>query len=147
MIPARAVVVDASLAMAWVLQEAHTTPARARLLQWERAGVTRLAPALFAAETASACRRHLAGGLLPDLAAAGRALAGVLVAVTIQPDDGLLAQRALEIATAIGAGRAYDSLYVAFAERLGLELWTGDQRLYNAAHSIFPRVRWVGEPL
>lgn len=146
MIGAGAVVVDASLAMAWVLQEVHTAAAWARLNAWDRAGIARLAPALFAAETASACRRRLASGLLPGLPAARRALTAVLSAVTIQPDDHGLAPRALEIATAIGAGRAYDCLYIALAERQGVELWTGDERLYNAAHPTFLWVHWEGEP-
>src|SRR5262249_42648554 len=30
--------------------------------------------------------------------------------------------------------RAYDCLYVALAEPGGVELWTGDERLYNALH-------------
>jgi hypothetical protein len=32
---------------------------------------------------------------------------------------------------------------VALAERDGLELWTGDERLYNALHAQYPSVRWI----
>jgi predicted nucleic acid-binding protein len=41
--------------------------------------------------------------------------------------------------------RAYDCLYVALAERDGIELWTGDERLYNALHAQHPFVRWIAD--
>ena len=31
------------------------------------------------------------------------------------------------------------------AERKRIELWTGDQRLYNALHQAFPFIRWLGD--
>lgn len=144
--PAR-VVVDNSFAMAWVLIERYTQAADARLLAWVQAGVARLAPALLASEAASTCRKHRLSGQLADEATARRALTTVLSAVTIVPDDALLAQRALEVSGLIGAPRAYDSTYVALAEREACELWTGDRRLHNAARRRFPFVRWVGEPV
>ena len=41
--------------------------------------------------------------------------------------------------------RAYACLYVALAERDGSELWTGDERLYNALHAQHPLVRWIAD--
>jgi hypothetical protein len=34
---------------------------------------------------------------------------------------------------------------VALAERDGVELWTGDERLYNALHAQYPSVRWIAD--
>ena len=41
--------------------------------------------------------------------------------------------------------QAYDSHYLALAEMLGLELWTADERLYNAVKDALPWVKWLGD--
>ena len=138
------VAVDPSLAVAWIVTETHTPPARSLLIDWQHRGVRRIAPALFASESASAFRSYVRRGLF-DVSAGAKGLAGLLTTVEIQPDDVVLAPRAFEIACALGAGRAYDSLYAALAEREDCELWTGDQRFYNAAHVLFPWVHFVAE--
>ena len=138
------VVVDVSFAVPWVIQEAHSAAATAKLAEWETAGTAIRTPALFAAEAASVMRKHSIAGGLTD-ANAQRALRELLDAVTIVPTDRDLAPRALAIANLLGAGRAYDSLYAALAEREGCEFWTGDKRFYNGAHRRFSWVRWVGE--
>jgi predicted nucleic acid-binding protein len=133
------IVVDASFAAAWVLPEVHSAAAIARLNDWETVSVVRLVPALYAAEAASLCRKHV-GKVTLDEVRAMAALRLLLETVTIQADNGNLAYRALEISGQIGAGRAYDSVYVARAENIGCDLWTGDERLYNGAHTRFPFV-------
>ena len=59
-------------------------------------------------------------------------------------DVALIATRAFEIAQQYNQ-RSYDCFYVALAEREGVELWTGDQRLYNALHSHIGFVCWIAE--
>jgi len=39
---------------------------------------------------------------------------------------------------------AYDSQYLAVAERLGCEFWTADERLYNAVKTHLSWVKWLG---
>lgn len=146
-VPAPAVVVDNSFVVALVLPEVHTTLAQARLFGWDRLGTVRLAPALLAVEAASVCRKHRVSGQIPDDVTALNVLSTILSAVTVVAGDHLLAERAFEIATVIGAPRAYDALYVALAEREGCELWTGDLRLWNAAKPYFAFVRYAGEPV
>lgn len=41
--------------------------------------------------------------------------------------------------------RSYDCIYVALAQREGLEFWTGDRRLYNALNPHVAFVRWIGD--
>jgi predicted nucleic acid-binding protein len=137
------VVVDASLALAWVIHERFTNAAITLLSGWNQQATDRIAPALFASECASVLLKHIRRGTITH-AGAQRALDDLLVAVRLQARDGDLAGRALEIADLIGAGRAYGSLYVALGEREGCDLWTGDERLRNAAMSRFPFVHWVG---
>jgi predicted nucleic acid-binding protein len=55
-----------------------------------------------------------------------------------------LVQRATEIAIRYQQN-SYDCLYVALAEREGVELWTGDERLVNALSPHFPFIRFIGE--
>lgn len=61
--------------------------------------------------------------------------------IEILPSDLELCQLALSWAGRLGQSRAYDSYYLALAERLGTELWTGDQRLVNAARQL--GLSWV----
>jgi predicted nucleic acid-binding protein len=137
------VVVDASLALAWVIQERFTSAAITLLSGWDQQATGRIAPALFASECASVLLKHTRRGTVTR-AGAQRALGDLLTAVALEARDGELAGRALEIADLIGAGRAYDSLYIALAEHEGCELWTGDERLLNAAMPHFAFIRWVG---
>jgi predicted nucleic acid-binding protein len=38
----------------------------------------------------------------------------------------------------------YDAHYLALAENLNCPFWTGDERLFNAVHSDFSDVFWLG---
>lgn len=138
------VVVDAGLALMWVIQEPGTPKAMKLLAAWQQQDVERIAPALFAAECGSGLLKHVRLGTI-TIADARRALGVLLRAVTVQADDVLAADRAMEIGAVLALFKAYDPLYAALAERVGCELWTGEERFYNAAHPRFPFVHWVGE--
>lgn len=56
--------------------------------------------------------------------------------VEVIPSDFDLCRRALAWAERLGQSKAYDSFYLALAEQLGAELWTGDVRLRNRAHQL-----------
>lgn len=56
-----------------------------------------------------------------------------------------LHHRALELASQLNQGAAYDSHYLALAETLGCDLWTADQRLQRTAYPLAPKVHWLGE--
>lgn len=40
---------------------------------------------------------------------------------------------------------AYDGAYLALAEKLDTELWTGDRAFYTASRRKGSRVRWIGD--
>jgi predicted nucleic acid-binding protein len=63
--------------------------------------------------------------------------------VTTIIDDGLL-NRAYELATEYNRSTAYDTQYLALAERLNCDFWTADERLFNAVNGQFPRIHWLG---
>lgn len=53
--------------------------------------------------------------------------------------------RALELASELGQGAAYDAHYLALAEALDCELWTADERFRRAASPGFPFVHALSE--
>jgi len=44
----------------------------------------------------------------------------------------------------LGRPTTYDRHYLALAERFQCELWTGDERFYNAITRAIPWVKWIG---
>jgi predicted nucleic acid-binding protein len=59
-------------------------------------------------------------------------------------DDDLLT-RAYELADQFNRPTAYDSQYLAVAERYECDLWTADERLFNAVKDGFPHTHWLGD--
>src|SRR5437870_4383250 len=133
------VVVDVSLVIRWVIPGPREPQARRLLAEWIATGTRQVSPALFASELASTALLYVRQNQISE-DDAKTAITTVLRIVGIHARDGELAVRALEIARLIGAGRAYDSLYLALAEAEGCDFWTADERLFNAAS---PRFGWV----
>jgi predicted nucleic acid-binding protein len=129
--PVRSAILDASVAMRWIVPEVGTEHAVELLSQpiaWK-------APRLMMSEVAAALRRKVAGG---DLRAehAIDALDALLAAVadgTVQlAEDETLIAAALMLALTSGH-RVPDCLYLAIAEREGAALATADRRLEGLA--------------
>ena len=139
---AGAVVVDASLAIKWVVVEPYTAEAVALLTDWNAGSIDRIAPVLFGYEATNALYRKR-----PAVGGAGwvaQNLADLLAAVTILAPTFRALERAAEIAELLGQPAAYDAQYIALAEAEGAPLWTADERFWRAARGPFPFVQWVG---
>lgn len=140
---ASAVVVDSGIMLASVLAEAHSEKARALIGWLIGQGATIVVPTLFLYEVVAVLRKNVYRGLLSP----GEALKhrDVLLAQPVQPmiDSGLL-RRAYELAEQFNRPTAYDSQYLALAERLGCEFWTADERLFNATNQQLKWMKWVG---
>ena len=137
------VVVDASVALKWVIQEENTEDALALWDQWQDGQEQVLAPPIFRSEVTNVLHRQVRRGHLHRLDALA-ALDSLLSAVaTSEPVN--LYSRALTLAGELGIGAAYDALYLALAELQGCDLWTADQRLVRSVQPNFTQVRWVGE--
>ena len=138
------VVVDASLALKWVLDEVDSASALALLRLWARQRLRALAPGLFACEIANALYQRVRRGQLThdEALQSLRALIGQVVLIDAEP---ALTARALTLATLLQRPTTYDTQYAALAERENCELWTADERFWNATRSRFAWVRWVGE--
>jgi len=131
--PAQTVVLDASVAVRWVVSETGSDEAAALL---ER-DYSWIAPRLLLTEVASALRRKAADGdLEPTLAS--EALDVLLHAVAdgivrLAEDERIMGQ-ALRLALSL-QHKVPDCLYLAAAEREGAALATADSRLARLARS------------
>ena len=137
------VVVDANVALKWILSEEHAAEASALRARWVESGERVTAPPIFRAEVTNALYQSVRQGKLTK-AAASDGLGFLVAWIEIdEPPD--LYTRALEVAGELGLGATYDALYIAFAEHHACEMWTADRRLVRAAQGRFPAVRWLGD--
>lgn len=139
----RRYVVDASVVVKWVLDdENHVAQARALRDACLIDGAVELhAPVLFVYELTNAIRSASRRLRLPaDLAQ--EALSNLLEApVTLHPPA---PHDALDIALRLTIS-GYDASYVALAGELGVECWSGDERLVRASEQGARYVRSIGE--
>ncbi len=138
------VVVDASLAFKWLVKEIHTDEANDLGRWWNNQGTRIAAPYLMPVEVTNALHRRVARGEL-TLEAATQRVQSLLSSGLELHQPSQLYGRALELASQLGQGAAYDAHYLALAETLGCEMWTADRRFYRAASPVVRSVRWVGE--
>lgn len=138
------VVVDASLAFKWLVKEEHSVKALAMLRSWDIQGIRTAAPHLMPFEVANALHRRVVQGGL-TVKTASDLMDNLFSSRLELHETPQLHGRALELASRLGQGAAYDSHYLALAERLGCELWTADERFFRAARGGATAVRWIGE--
>lgn len=137
------VVVDASVAVKWLLIEAFSEDARLLIQSWAAADVTPLAPYFMAAEVANALHKRVVSEEL-SIAAASDLMEALLVSGIELVETPLVHVRALAIASELNQSAAYDAHYLALAEELDCEFWTADARFYRAAAPTADRVRLLG---
>lgn len=139
-----AIVVDASIALRWVVEEDGSGEARFLRDEWLRKNEEVLAPPIFRSELVNGLYRQVRIRTLP-VDEATQAYSLLESSVIIHEPVGL-GRRALELAFALRLPAAYDAFYLALADLEGCELWTADRRLAAVASSSH-RVRWLGEVL
>ena len=133
------VVVDASIALRWVLRDEKEARVDAVLEEWVATLTEMLAPPLFPAEITNALYLSVRRNRL-SLEEADLALRTImLLGVRVTEPSGLYC-RSLQLAANYSATNAYDAQYVALAEMEDCELWTADERL---ATSLRPLPSWV----
>ena len=140
-----AVVVDASIAIKWLVEEDHSREADRLLSAWDRDDTQVTAPHLLATEVANGLYRRVRRGHL-SLATAVQLAAAFLEKDIALVQSAHIHLRAMRIASELDQNAAYDAHYLALAESLDCDLWTADQRFYRATSGSFPRVHWIGEP-
>jgi predicted nucleic acid-binding protein len=137
-------VVDCSIVVKWkITAEDYAAEAEECLLDWQKQAVEICAPNLLQSEVMSAFLRAHRRGRVTD-AVARAAIQDLLALPFLLFEVAPLVMAAFEIAQQHNQ-RSYDCIYVALAVREGIELWTGDQRLYNALRAHFACVRWIAD--
>jgi len=129
------VVVDASLALHWVLPDEKEVQVDALLNRWATSLTQMLVPPLFLSEITNALylsvKRHRI-----NLEEARLSLATIMqVGVAVTEPTGLYS-RSLDLAAEYELTNAYDAQYIALAEKEGCELWTADERLFKSAKPL-----------
>lgn len=136
-------VVDASVAVKWLVLKPYTPQARALRADSVRLQRSLVAPPLLPAEVTNAIyqqyRRREITEQQADMAVAQIALFPISIIA-----DARLHEEAYAFARLHRLGNVYDSHYVVLARKLAAELWTDDQRLLNSIGPVAPWVRWIG---
>ena len=136
--------VDASIAIKWLVEEDHSREADQLLTAWDRDNTRVTAPHLLPTEVANGLYQRVRRGHL------SLATAVQLAAAFLEKDIALVQSvhihlRAMRIASELAQNAAYDAHYLALAESLDCDLWTADRRFHQAATGSFPRVHLIGE--
>ena len=139
-----AVVVDASLAVKWLVPEDDSDLALRLATSWAAAGIRRVAHRWFPVEVASALYKRVQRRELTPSGAA--ALVDDLSDYeVILYDRTPVHYRAFRIATELQQRWIYDSFYLALGIELDCPFWTADQNFYNAAVPTYPRIHYIRE--
>jgi predicted nucleic acid-binding protein len=116
--------------LAFVRREEHTDTVTGLLEQWKVDGVVLHSPLIAQYEIATVLTRDRRGGASSeDIDEALGLIAGLRVRYHPMADIA----RAIEIAVELGRSDAYDTPFLALAERLDTELWTLDGPLARNA--------------
>jgi predicted nucleic acid-binding protein len=140
------IVIDANVAIKWVLKEPDSNLAEALLIELNRKGTIMYAPALLAYEVTNILFQNVRQGKI-TLEEAKEGIKYVLATgLKLEfTQDTTLNIRALELAQRFNLPATYDAHYLALAESKHCELWTADKRLWNSIKGKLPWVRWLGD--
>lgn len=136
----RVLVVDASVAVKWLLPEAHSVEATALLERHNRL----IAPDLLWIEVGNVLWKHQRRGSLSIEETTLLVEQVMAMPVEIESSEPLI-QPAVQLA--LGTGRTvYDCIYLALALMRDAVVVTADERLANAlaGGDLGERVRWIG---
>ncbi len=110
--------------------------------QWQTKGYDLIAPTLIIYEVCNAFHRASVAQQITQ-EEAEQFLERALNLGLRFSGDAELHRQALKIAQRYNLPATYDAHYLALAERLGIEFWTADRRLFNAVQSSLSWVNLV----
>jgi predicted nucleic acid-binding protein len=140
------IVIDASIALRWLLPDALSAACWRLFEQAANASARIQVPTLWIYEMASGLSKAVFfKSISPDEARKSLTQVFTLEAEIVEATE-LLSQQAFEWTLRLNRATTYDSYYLAVAELAGCEFWTADRRLYNACHTAnLDWVHWVEE--
>ncbi len=138
------IVADSGILLSSALSGPYSAKAEELLRLWQTQELQIAAPSLFWYEITAVVRRHVHHGTLT--ADDGIRVRDQLLSKPVRlMIDGHLIRRGYELATQFNRPTAYDTQYLAVAERLRCEFWTADERLFNVVKQNLVWVKWVGD--
>ena len=137
-------VVDASLAVKWLVSEVHSDRAFALAHSWASRATQPIAPHLMPVEVANALHRRVLRHELTRETAI-RLMESLLASGIELRETRDLHRRALILAGRLRQNAVYDAHNLALAETMNCELWTADEKFCREAAPTIGNVRWVGE--
>lgn len=136
------VVVDASIAVKWLVSEIDSEIAERLLREWARDDVEVFAPMMILTEVSNALFKKAKSELIGS-SDVGRLLGQFMNSGIIFQESVAMHERAIGLALDLDEQDSYDCHYLALAEALDCEFWTADRAFYNVANKRFPRVRYI----
>lgn len=135
------VVVDASLALKWIIDEIDTPSAQMLLKHWLSQSIIVLAPNLLIYEVTNILYKRIRR----DELTLERALDAFNLLMQINLNfeaikDKQLSVKALDFTVRYKLPATYDAHYLALADREQCDFWTADEHLYN---SVKGQLLWV----
>ncbi len=127
----------------WFLEEPFSATATAIAERWAVNQTRPIAPRFMLNEVTNAIYKRVTRGQLSLDQAITAIESAVRLGIAVD-EDPPLHRDALLLAHRFGRPSTSDAHYLALAERETCELWTGDERLYNAVHESIPWIRWIG---
>jgi len=103
---------------------------------WHQNQIRITAPVILVPEVVSVIRRFVFERWITETEGHHIVQNVFRLGLEVMPADDELSQAALNWAGRLGQARAYDAFYLALAESMGAEFWTGDRRLYHQAQSL-----------
>ena len=141
----KTVVIDANIALKWVLDEDDSNIAIALLAEWKREKTVVLAPSLLIYEVSNILHREIrAKKMSNDIAQRGINMI-LRTVVVASPNEPALYLRAMALSERFGLPAAYDTQYLALAEREECELWTEDTKLRRTVQNEFEWIKTLSD--
>jgi len=133
-------VVDASLVLRLLIDEPGSVKAQALWESWKAQRAIVAAPTLLVYETVNGLHQAFRQSVLTEGELTEALQAFMRFPIRYHEPIGL-ATRASELARELGLQATYDSFYIALADSLQGEFWTGDQKLYDRIYERVPFVK------
>ena len=140
------IVIDAGVAIYTVTDTPLSEGAAIAWAQWQKDRAEIHVPALWRCEVTSVLHKLFQLKQLTETEAEAALEAALDLDAQTAEIDVDLCRDSFRWATRLKTHAAYDTFYLALAERLGAVFWTGDRRLASNAQSLGAVwVRWIGE--
>ena len=141
--PTSYAILDSGILLATVQSETYTQYAKSLIAHLAATGIQLAAPTLIHYELVSVVRKWVYRKLSTPNDA--KFALDILLNYPVQTySDHSLFRRAYELAEQYNFPSAYDSQYLALAERLACDFWTADERLFNTLNGQFAGIHWIG---